>query len=78
MLNEIVQILDFFFEMSFDTPAFKVFVFESDLEFCIEVNENYKKTFQLKFFSSELAPSITLGGENWTFTHTKVKPCTTN
>ena len=27
--NEIVQILDFFFEMSFDTPAFKVLVFAS-------------------------------------------------
>ena len=37
-----VQILDlFFFGMSFDTPALKVLVFASDLEFGIEVNEYY-------------------------------------
>ena len=38
MATEIIQIFDFFFEMSFDTPAFKVVVFVSDLEFWIELN----------------------------------------
>ena len=33
MATEIVQIKGFFFEMSFDIPAFKVLVFTNDLEF---------------------------------------------
>ena len=33
MTTEIVQILDFFFEMCFDTQAFKVLDFTPDLEF---------------------------------------------
>ena len=31
--TEIVQILDIFFEMSFDTQTFKILVFASDIEF---------------------------------------------
>ena len=41
MATEIVQILDYFFEISFDTPSSKVLVFASDLEISIEVNEYY-------------------------------------
>ena len=33
MATDIEQILDFFFEIDFDTSAFKVLVFASDLEF---------------------------------------------
>ena len=33
MASEKVQILVFFFEMSFDAPVFKVLDFASDLEF---------------------------------------------
>ena len=40
-LKYIVQILDFFFRMSFDTLAFKVLAFASDLEIGIEVSEYY-------------------------------------
>ena len=39
MATEIVQILDFFpFKKNVDTPAFKVLVFASDIEFGIEMN----------------------------------------
>ena len=41
MATEIVQILDIFFKMSFNTQAFKVIIFESDLEFRIEVNQYF-------------------------------------
>ena len=36
----IVQIVDFFFEVSFDTQLLKVLVFASDLEFWIVVNQH--------------------------------------
>ena len=39
---KMVQISDFFvFKLSYDTPAFKVLVSVSDLEFGSEVNEYY-------------------------------------
>ena len=41
MATKIVQIVDFFFEMSFDTPAFKILLFASDLEYGTEVNKYY-------------------------------------
>ena len=37
MATEIAKILTVFFEMSFDTPTFKVLVSASDLDFLIEV-----------------------------------------
>ena len=37
--TEIVQFFDFSLRMSFKTPTFKVFVFASDLEVGVEVNE---------------------------------------
>ena len=50
MTTENVQILDIFFEMSFNTLAFKVHVFASEHEFQVE-NEYYKETLKLKFCS---------------------------
>ena len=41
MVTDLVQVVDLFFlfEITFDTPAFKVPVFASDFEFQIEVDQ---------------------------------------